>query len=323
MTARQISADEAISLAARGALADTYGTLLQLDRQIDPALLGPEPVVAIGADVLADDAETLQQIFATVHSSPNASAASCVLLRTTQSLDVAGRFALESATYSALQAGPEFARWRANRVRREPTQASNPPHESDAPEASVLTDRRGDVLHIQLNRPDHGNAVDVFLRDQLTEALSIALVDQSITSIQLTGSGPNFCTGGDLDVFDTFNSPGEAHIVRLQRSPARMLANTGTLTHAFVHGKCIGSGIELAAFAARVTATPDATFGLPELALGLVPGAGGTISIVDRIGTQRTAWLLLTQQRIDTQTALEWGLIDAVNAPLTGPLTGR
>ncbi len=298
-----ITADEAVTLAARGALADTYGALINLDQQIDAALLGAEPVVAIGADVLAATGAEREQIASTVRASPIASAALCALLRTPTSASTGSRFALESATYSMLQAGPEFAAWRAARPRRDVPRTGEP---------AVLVDRVGDVLHVRLNRPERGNAVDNSLRDALTEALTIALVDSTITSVQLTGNGNHFCTGGDLDAFDTFASPAAAHIVRLQRSPARMLCVLTSRLQAHLHGNCSGSGVELAAFAHRVSAPPAATFQLPELALGLVPGAGGTISIVNRIGAQKTAWLLLTQRRIDAPTALRWGLIDSI-----------
>ncbi|CAB4833716.1 unannotated protein [freshwater metagenome] len=80
-----------------------------------------------------------------------------------------------------------------------------------------------------------------------------------------------------------------------------------------MHGACVGSGIELAAFASRVVAAPDAFFALPEGAMGLIPGAGGTVSIARRINKQRTAWLALSNQSIDAETALAWGLIDAID----------
>jgi enoyl-CoA hydratase/carnithine racemase len=79
-----------------------------------------------------------------------------------------------------------------------------------------------------------------------------------------------------------------------------------------VHGACVGAGVELPAFAARVVARADARFWLPELGLGLVPGAGGTVSLPRRIGRQRTAWLALSGRPIDARTALAWGLIDEV-----------
>jgi enoyl-CoA hydratase/carnithine racemase len=66
------------------------------------------------------------------------------------------------------------------------------------------------------------------------------------------------------------------------------------------------------AFADRVVAREGTTFCLPEVRLGLVPGAGGTVSITRRVGRQRTAWLALTSARLDLDTALGWGLVDAV-----------
>ncbi|RLB42987.1 MAG: enoyl-CoA hydratase/isomerase family protein, partial [Deltaproteobacteria bacterium] len=79
-----------------------------------------------------------------------------------------------------------------------------------------------------------------------------------------------------------------------------------------VHGACIGSGIELPAFAHRIVAAEKTFFQLPELTMGLIPGAGGTVSILRRIGRQRTAYLCLSAKRITAPTALEWGLIDSI-----------
>ena len=79
-----------------------------------------------------------------------------------------------------------------------------------------------------------------------------------------------------------------------------------------VHGACVGAGIELPAFAARLSARADAFFELPEVAMGLIPGAGGTVSLPRRIGRQRTAWLALSGERIDVDTAMAWGLVDEV-----------
>jgi len=79
-----------------------------------------------------------------------------------------------------------------------------------------------------------------------------------------------------------------------------------------VHGACVGAGCELPAFCRRVCAREDAWFQLPEVGMGLVPGAGGTASLPGRIGRQRTAWLALSGSRIDAAKALRWGLIDEI-----------
>jgi enoyl-CoA hydratase/carnithine racemase len=86
----------------------------------------------------------------------------------------------------------------------------------------------------------------------------------------------------------------------------------GPRVEARLHGACMGAGIELAAFARRVVAAPDAAIGLPEVTLGLVPGAGGTVSVTARIGRHRTALLALSGKTVDAATALDWGLVDEV-----------
>jgi enoyl-CoA hydratase/carnithine racemase len=82
-----------------------------------------------------------------------------------------------------------------------------------------------------------------------------------------------------------------------------------------VHGACVGAGIELPAFAAHVSASADASFRLPEVSMGLVPGAGGTASLTRRIGRQRTAWMALSGEAVDAGTALAWGLVDEIVQP--------
>jgi enoyl-CoA hydratase/carnithine racemase len=150
------------------------------------------------------------------------------------------------------------------------------------------------------------------MRDALVEALQLALVDSSIQEVVLRGEGDSFCSGGDLDEFGSLSNPAEAHAIRSTRSPAMLMTRLADRIRAEVHGACLGAGIELPAFAKRVIATEDAFFQLPEVALGLVPGAGGSVSLPRRIGRQKTAWLGLSGSRIDAQTALAWGLVDEV-----------
>jgi enoyl-CoA hydratase/carnithine racemase len=72
--------------------------------------------------------------------------------------------------------------------------------------------------------------------------------------------------------------------------------------------------LEMAAFCGWVEAHEDSVIGLPELSLGLIPGAGGTVSVTRRIGRWRTAYLVLTGRTVDAATALTWGLVDAIYA---------
>jgi len=209
----------------------------------------------------------------------------------------------ESAVYSLLQSGPEFAAWRAARARRPPR--------PEAPEA-VRVERRDNRLEVALSRPHVHNAFNVALRDQLVEALRIAQVDPSIERVQLTGDGPSFCSGGDLDEFGSFPDPASAHVVRLTRSAGAIVSSLGPRIETYLHGACMGAGIEVPAFGGLVAAHPDTRIALPELSLGLIPGAGGTVSLPRRIGRQRTALLALSGMVIDAPTALGWGLIDEI-----------
>jgi enoyl-CoA hydratase/carnithine racemase len=95
-------------------------------------------------------------------------------------------------------------------------------------------------------------------------------------------------------------------------SPARALAGLGDRTVVHIHGDAVGSGIELAAFAGRVVATADTRISLPEIRLGLIPGAGGTVSLPRRIGRHLTLQLALAPEPIGVDTALGWGLVDEV-----------
>ena len=109
-----------------------------------------------------------------------------------------------------------------------------------------------------------------------------------------TERGPDFCSGGDLNEFGTLTDPATAHLVRTTRSAARLLGVVGDRVVAHLHGACVGAGIELPALAGRIVAAPDTRLQLPEVAMGLIPGAGGTATLPRRIGRHRTAWLALT-----------------------------
>jgi enoyl-CoA hydratase len=254
-------------------------------------------------DVLVESDEELAQIAERAAQAPIAAAVCAQLLRLGAWRDVEAGLIAESLAYATLQAGPEFARWRAAHPPRRDAATAGPP-------APVRVARDGERLHVTLDRPERRNAFSAAMRDALIEALALAAEDASLRRIVLDGAGPAFCAGGDLDEFGSRPDPATAHAVRTTRSAARALAACAPRLLAVVHGACIGAGVELAAFAGRVRARPDARFALPELAMGLVPGAGGTVSLPRRIGRQRTAWLALTGRTIDAATALDWGLAD-------------
>jgi hypothetical protein len=257
-------------------------------------------------DVVVADEADLAPILATVRRTPLAATALVQLLRHSAGLDVHAGLIAESLVYSTLQGGPELGAWLAG-------QTARPPHKEDL-EPAVLVRRRADRLELTLNRPRKRNAFSAEMRDGLVEGLRIAVGDPSIVEVVVRGAGPSFSSGGDLDEFGTLPDPATAHAIRSTRNAARLLADCADRVRFEVHGACVGAGAELPAFAHRVVAAEDAFFQLPEVSMGLVPGAGGTVSIPRRIGRQRTAHLALSGQRLDAETAWRWGLVDDLRA---------
>lgn len=259
--------------------------------------------VADLVDLAAGDDRELADVEAVVARTPLAAVSAAVLLRGSESRPVAEGLQVESAVFAALQGGPEHREWLGGRSR--PARPADTG--GDAPR--VRAERRGDLLVVSLQRPAARNALDARMRDELSEVLSVAEADPAL-AVELRGDGPSFCAGGDLDEFGTTPDPATAHVVRLRRSLGAVLHRLSDRLTVRVHGRCAGSGVELAAFAGRVVARPGTTFVLPELGMGLVPGAGGTLSLPRRIGRHRTAWMVFTGRSVDAGIARSWGLVD-------------
>lgn len=257
---------------------------------------------AAWCDVVVDDAG-LDTVADTVAGWPLAATALALVLRGAEGRGLAEGLLVESATYSTLQAGPEFEAWRASRPRRAPEPTDREP---------VVASRSGDRLTVALSRPTRRNALDAAALDALVRAFEVVDADPTIAQVEVVGEGPAFCAGGDLDEFATFASPAHAHLLRLRRSVGRAMAAVADRVTVHLHGPVAGSGLELAAFAGRLEAEPSTTITLPEVRLGLIPGAGGTWSLPRRIGRHRTAWLGLSGRELDAETAHRWGLVDAL-----------
>ncbi|WP_063061441.1 enoyl-CoA hydratase/isomerase family protein [Nocardia sienata] len=274
-------------------------TLVEMDEP--PGVEMPEVVGC------TDIAVAVDRLAAAIGHSPRASAALGRLLRQTAVLDTASGLSAEAAVYSMLLGGVEFRRWLADR---------GPSRTAPSPEGDVVRlQRSGDQLTVTLDNVARRNALSFRLREELLEAVRLAEFDPSIEHVSLRGAGPVFCSGGDLDEFGTASDLIAAYLIRQERAPWRIIDRLRDRVSAHVHGACIGAGIEMAAFAGRLVAAPDTVFRLPEVGMGLVPGAGGTVGVTRRIGRWRAAWMMLTGESLDTETALRWNLIDAV-API-------
>lgn len=268
-------------------------------------LLSPHPGSPTAVDV-ADVDDAIAVLNAAITASPQASIALVKLLRLTHQASVPAALHAESLTYAMLQTGVTFRRWLSGRPQASPTIEADP---------AVLVHREDTHLRIQLNRPDRRNALNTTMRDQWYEALQLLLFDTSLDGAVVSGAGPNFSAGGDLDEFGSTPSPAVGHQVRSERSLPELMHRLRDRVRVHLHGTCVGAGIELPAFSQNLLADEATTFRLPEIGFGLVPGAGGTVSVTRRCGRHRAAWMALTGTAIDAPTALRWQLIDRI-APL-------
>jgi enoyl-CoA hydratase len=273
--------------------------------------LPPFPVIGLGnashpiapaLDAVLEPPISIDALIRHVSRAPNAAAALVQLLRSLENFPAAPALALESFCYGLLQGSAEHQAWLAAR--------DHAPQQ--LPSGRLIVERQDSELHMTLDRPMARNAIDRGMRDQLFEAFTLAALDKDISVIKLRAAGNTFSVGADLAEFGTTRDPATAHLIRSRTLPAQMICVRTEILNVHVQGACVGAGVEMAAFAGRLTAAPDAWFQLPELGMGLIPGAGGCISVPRRIGKQRAALMILSGRRINAATALRWGLIDAI-----------
>lgn len=275
-----------------------------------PLHLPPFPLIGLGSgdhpltnrlDAVVEAPFTPAMIGDACQDQPEAAALLVQLLRLIEGLDDASALVAESFAYATLQGSGGHQRWLATR----PVAPAHPP-------GSIGLTRSDETLGILLDRPDAHNAIDRPMRDGLREAFEMAALDPDIRRIELRGQGRTFSLGADLSEFGTTRDPAIAHAIRMASLPAHAIVRCRDRLEVHVQGACVGSGLEMAAFAHRLTASRRAWFQLPELAMGIIPGAGGCVSVSRRIGRQRAALMMLTGRRIGAETALDWGLIDGL-----------
>ncbi|PEQ11843.1 enoyl-CoA hydratase [Novosphingobium sp. PC22D] len=283
------------------------------DEQLAPEdiVLPPCPVIGIGdpdhslarlCDAMVEGPVGAAGLIGNVLRSPHAAAAVVQLLRFLPDLSPEQGLDAESMAYAMLQGSAEHHAWRRSRPVAE---------ESFAP-GQVRIAHRGSGVDVTLCREDAGNAIDTAMRDELSRVFAALALDPQVRRIRLTGEGKAFSLGAELSEFGTTLDPATAHEIRARTLPARQVLRCADRLEAFVDGACVGAGLEIAAFARRIEATPRAWFQLPELAMGILPGAGGCVSLTRRMGRQRTALMILSGRRLGARKALEWGLVDSL-----------
>jgi 2-(1,2-epoxy-1,2-dihydrophenyl)acetyl-CoA isomerase len=195
-------------------------------------------------------------------------------------------------------------------------------------EASVLYIERGAVALVTLNRPDALNSFTRQMHRDLWAALDRAEANPAVRALVITGAGRGFCAGADLAEFDF--EPGPDLVKRADPGPVidqafnptvRRLQSLRMPTIAAVNGVAAGAGASLAMTCDIAIAAPGASFIQAFSKIGLIPDAGGSWFLVERLGLARAMALAMTGDKLPAAQAKEWGMIwDVQDDPLEAAL---
>lgn len=177
----------------------------------------------------------------------------------------------------------------------------------------------GAIALLTIDRPEVHNALDFDTSDALVDAWIRFRDDDHLRVAILTGAGERaFCSGADLrGVGDFYKNLTSAQRLRRSEQVPGLGGITKNLTIdkpiiAAVNGHCLAGGLELALACDLRIASENASFGLPEVTRGIIPGAGGTQRLPRLVGPERALDLIMTGRRIDAEEAMRIGLISRV-----------
>ena len=182
---------------------------------------------------------------------------------------------------------------------------------------TLIVEQRGSALIAQLDRPDKLNAINVEMAGELNAVLAKAEADRSVIAVVLAGNERAFCAGADLGRMAAI--PGhewDAYRDRINNAPNRNLHRTlcfySKPVISAVEGYCLGGGFELAMWGDFIVASETASFGLPEVTRGLIPGAGGTQNLPRLIGPALAKEMIWSGRRITAAEAREFRIVNHV-----------
>lgn len=173
----------------------------------------------------------------------------------------------------------------------------------------------GQWLEIELSRPDKRNALREETAEELLDALAEAEADAAVRAVILHGAANTFCAGVDAGAFGVDKQQSVFELWRQRRTSrkiSRLYRSLPEFTKpliASVEGYALGGGFELALLCDLIVAARNASFGLTEVRLGMLPGGGGTQTLTRAIGHSKAKALIWTGRRIDGEAADKLGLI--------------
>ena len=177
----------------------------------------------------------------------------------------------------------------------------------------ILLDAEAGIATVTLNRPDRHNALGSRMVDELGGALDELEGSGDVRVMILTGAGDKaFCSGVDLKERAEMDADGRWAHNRALGAFAERLARLQVPTIAALNGLAFGGGLEITLACDFRIAAEGARFALPEVGIGIVPGAGGTQRLPRLVGVTKAKELILTGRRVDARAALEMGLVNQV-----------
>jgi enoyl-CoA hydratase len=168
------------------------------------------------------------------------------------------------------------------------------------------------ILWVTLNRPEALNAINEDVVKGLWEVVEYVKKNKSVRVVVLTGSGKAFCAGADIKMFSQSNAYHARRIVEELGRALEKFEELEVPVIAAVNGVAVGGGCEIAMACDIIIASDKASFGQPEINLGIIPGAGGTQRLARLIGWKRAMELCLTGERISAEEAERLGLVNRV-----------
>ncbi|GLI26636.1 3-hydroxybutyryl-CoA dehydratase [Agromyces rhizosphaerae] len=178
-------------------------------------------------------------------------------------------------------------------------------------------EREGAIATITLDRPP-ANAYTIACHAELVHAIDLLEADPRVRVVRLRSASPKFFSAGaDLRDYAAGSVEARSALADAARRTCARIETSGLIFVAEIAGHALGGGLELAlACDIRIASRAQYTLGLPEIALGLMPGNGGTQRLPRIVGRARAAELLLTGEPFTPEDALEWGLVTQLHDPI-------